>query len=153
MIAGSEGLGKIILHPVFIVNVAECQRGKADDGVHGGAAFGAVGSLGRCNGIRKRLIHLPVGGAVGQDKDILGPALYLAAHGDVMEPAPLFGLPMIKLEIPFALLPAEQSFQKVLVAIRVILRVQRCQSTGILPHFFPRDAQQPFDVGADIIHL
>ena len=23
----------------------------------------------------------------------------------------------------------------------------------ILPHFFPRDAQQPFDVGADIIHL
>ena len=163
MIAGSEGLGKIILHPVFIVNVAECQRGKADDGVHGGAdvvghigkegAFGAVGSLGRCNGIRKCLIHLPVGGAVGQDKDILGPALYLAAHGDVMEPAPLFGLPMLKLEIPFALLPAEQSFQKVLVAIRVILRVQRCQSTGILPHFFPRDAQQPFDVGADIIHL
>ena len=103
MIAGSEGLGKIILHPVFIVNVAECQRGKpmmafmgvrmSWDILERKVPFGAVGSLGRCNGIRKCLIHLPVGGAVGQDKDILGPALYLAAHGDVMEPAPLLWSP------------------------------------------------------------
>ena len=31
--------------------------------------------------------------------------------------------------------------------------MQRCQSTGILPSFFPRDAQQPLDIRADIIHL
>ena len=116
-------------------------------------AFGAVGSLGRCNGIRKCLIHLPVGGAVGQDKDILGSALYLAAYGDDVEPAPFLSLPMLKLEIPFALLPAEQPFQIVFVALRETIRVQRCQNTGILPDFSPRDAQQPLDVRTDIIRL
>ena len=160
MIAGSEGLGKIILHPAFIVNVAECQRGKADDGVHGGAdvvghigkegALGAVGSLGGGNGIRKRLIYLFVGGAVGHDKDVFGPALHLAAYGDVMEPAALFGFQMLKLEIPFPLLSAEKPIQKVFAVLR---GAQLVQSKGILSDFFPRDAQQTLNVRADIIHL
>ena len=47
-------------------------------------ALGAVGGLGGSNGIGKRLIHLLVGGAVGHDKDVLGSALHLAAHGDVI---------------------------------------------------------------------
>ena len=163
MVAGCKGLGKVVLHPIFIVDIADRQRGKADDGVHGGAdivghigkegALGAVGGLGGSNGIGKRLIHLPVGGAVGHDKDVLGSALHLAAHSDVMEPAALFGLPMLILRIPLALFPAEKPLQKVLVAVRVILRVQRCQNTGILPDFSPRDSQQPLNVRADIIHL
>ena len=70
-----------------------------------------------------------------------------------MEPAALFGFQMLKLEIPFALLPAEKPFQKVFVAVRGILRVQLCQNTDILPDFSPRDAQQPLNVRADIIHL
>ena len=71
MVAGCKGLGKIIFHPILIVNIADRQRGKTDDGVHGGAdivghigkegALGAVGGLGGCNGIGKRLIHLLVG--------------------------------------------------------------------------------------------
>ena len=163
MVTGCKGLGKIILHPLGIVNIADCQRSKADDGVHGGAdivghigkegALGAVGGLGSGNGIGKRLIHLLVGGAVGHDKDILGSALHLAAHGDDVEPAALLGLPMLKLEIPFALLPAEQPFQIVFVALRETIRVQRCQNTGILPDFSPRDSQQPLNVRADIIRL
>ena len=44
MVAGCKGLAKIILHPVCIVNIAERQRGKADDGVHGGADI--VGHMG-----------------------------------------------------------------------------------------------------------
>ena len=105
-----------------------------------------VSSLGGGNGVGKRLIHLPVGGAVGQDKDILGSAFHLAAYGDDVEPAPFLSLPMLKLEIPFALLPAEQPFQIVFVALRETIREQRCQNTGILPDFSPRDAQQPPDV-------
>ena len=116
-------------------------------------ALGAVGGLGGGNRVGKRLIHLFISGAVGQDKDILGSALYLAAHSDVMEPAALFGLPTLILRIPLVLLPAEQPFQIVLVAVRVILWVQRCQNTGILPDFSPRDAQQPLNIRADIIHL
>jgi len=163
MVAGCKGLAKIILYPLGIVDITERQRSKADDGIHGGAdivghigkegALGAVGGLGGGNGVGKRLIYLLVGGAVGQDKDILGSALYLAAHSDVMEPAALFGLPMFILRIPLALFPAEQPFQIVLVAVRVILWVQRCQNTGILPDFSPRDAQQPLNIRADIIHL
>ena len=41
----------------------------------------------------------------------------------------------------------------VFVALRVILRVQHCQNTGILPDFSPRDAQQTLNIRADIIHL
>ena len=110
----------------------------------------AVGSLGGGNGIRKRLIHLFVGGAVGHDKDVFGPALHLAAYGDVMEPAALFGFQMLKLEIPFPLLPAEKPIQKVFALLR---GAQLVQSEGILPDFSPRDAQQPLNVRADIIHL
>ena len=56
VLAGGKGLGEIILHPLLVVNVADRQRGKADDGVHGGAdvvghigkegALGAIGGLG-----------------------------------------------------------------------------------------------------------
>jgi len=116
-------------------------------------ALGAVGSLGCSNGIGKRLIYLFVGGAVGHDKDVFGSALHIAAHGNDVEPAPLPGFQMRILIIPFALLPAEKPFQIVFIAIRGVLRVQRCQNTGILPGFSPRDAQQPLDVRADIIHL
>ena len=160
MVAGSKGLGQIILHPLLVVNIADRQCGKADDGVHGGTdvvghigkegALGAVGSLGGGNGIRKRLIHLFVGCAVGHDKDVFGPALHLAAYGDVMEPAALFGFQMLKLEIPFPLLPAEKPIQKVFALLR---GAQLVQSEGILPDFSPRDAQQPLNVRADIIHL
>ena len=163
MVAGCKGLGKVVLHPILIVDIADRQRGKADDGVHGGAdivghigkegALGAVGGLGGSNGIGKRLIYLFVGGAVGYDKDVLGSALHLAAHGNDVEPAPLPGFQMHILIIPFALLPAEKPFQIVFIAIRGVLRVQRCQNTGILPDFFPRDAQQSLDIRADIIHL
>ena len=117
------------------------------------SALGAVGSLGGSNGIGKRLIYLFVGGAVGHDKDVFGSALHIAAHGNDVEPAPLPGFQMRILIIPFALLPAEKPFQIVFIAIRGVLRVQRCQNTGILPDFFPRDAQQPLDIRADIIHL
>ena len=57
MVAGCKGLGKIILHPVCIVNIAERQRSKADDGVHGGAdivgcllytSTGGSSGIGRC---------------------------------------------------------------------------------------------------------
>jgi len=163
MVAGCKGLAKIILHPLGIVDIAERQRSKADDGVHGGAdivghigkegALGAVGGLGSSNGIGKRLIYLPVGGAVGHDKDVFGSALHLAAHGNDVEPAPLPGFQMHILIIPFALLPAEKPFQIVFIAFRVILRVQRCQNTGILPDFSPWDTQQPLNVRADVIHL
>ena len=37
MVAGSKGLGQIILHPLLVVDIADRQCGKADDGVHGGA--------------------------------------------------------------------------------------------------------------------
>ena len=110
----------------------------------------AVSSLGGGNGIRKRLIHLFVGGAVGHDKDVFGPALHLAAYGDVMEPAALFGFQMLKLEIPFPLLPAEKPIQEVFALLR---GAQLVQSEGVLPNFSPRDAQQPLNVRADIIHL
>ena len=133
---------------------------KADDGVHGGAdvvghigkesALGAVGRLGGGNGIRKRLIHLFVGGAVGHDQDVFGPALHLAAYSDVMEPAALFGFQMLKLEIPFPLLPAEKPIQKVFALLR---GAQLVQSMDILPDFSPRDAQKPLNVRADVIRL
>ena len=116
-------------------------------------ALGAVGSFGRCNGIRKRLIHLPVGGAVGQDKDILGSVRYLAGHGDDVEPAQLFCLLMQIRRIPLALFSAVKPLQKVLVTVRVVFRVQVRQNMDILPDFFPWEAQQALDVGADIIHL
>ena len=160
MVAGSKGLGQIILHPLLVVNIADRQCSKADDGVHGGAdvvghigkegALGAVGSLGGGNGIRKRLIHLFVGGAVGHDQDVFGPALHLAAYGDVMEPAALFGFQMLKLEIPFPLLPAEKPIQKVFALLR---GAQLVQSMDILPDFSPRDAQKPLNVRADVIRL
>ena len=116
-------------------------------------ALGAVGGLGGCNGIGKRLVHLLVGGAVGHDKDVLGSALHLAAHGDVMEPASLFGFQMLILEIPFALFPAEKPFQKIFTVLWGVFRVQLVQNKNILPDFFPRYAQQALDVRADIIHL
>ena len=113
-------------------------------------ALGAVGGLGGSNGIGKRLIYLLVGGAVGHDKDVLGSALHLAAYGDDVEPAALFRFQMLKLEIPFPLLSAEKPIQKVFALLR---GAQLVQSEGILPDFSPRDAQQPLDVRADIIHL
>lgn len=45
MVAGSKGLGQIILHPLLVVNIADRQCGKADDGVHGGADV--VGHIGK----------------------------------------------------------------------------------------------------------
>ena len=163
MVAGCKGLAKIILHTLGVVDIAERQRSKADDGVHGGAdivghigkkgALGAVGRLGSSNGIGKRLIHLPIGGAVGQDKDILGSALHLAAHGDDVEPAPFLSLLMLILLIPFALFPAEKPFQKVFAMSRSVFRVQPIQNMDILPDFSPRDAQQTLDVRTDIVRL
>ena len=67
-----------------------------------------------------------------------------------MEPAALFGFQMLKLEIPFPLLSAEKPIQKVFAVLR---GAQLVQSKGILPDFFPRDAQQTLNVRADIIHL
>ena len=53
MVAGCKGLAKIILHPVCIVNIAERQRGKADDGVHGGADIvGHIGKEGTLGAVR-----------------------------------------------------------------------------------------------------
>ena len=74
VVAGSEGLGEVILHPFLVVDVADRQCGEADDGIHGGAdimghigkegALGTVGGLGGRNGLREGLIRLFVGGAV-----------------------------------------------------------------------------------------
>ena len=105
-------------------------------------ALGAVGGLGGSNGIRKRLVHLFISGAVGHDKDVLVFALYLAAHGNDVEPARLSGLLMQIRRVPLALFPAVKPLQKILVAVRVIFRVQCHQSMDILPDVSPRDAQQ-----------
>ena len=163
VIAGSEGLGEVILHPFLVVDVADRQCGEADDGIHGGAdimghigkegALGAVGGLGGRNGLQEGLVRLFVGRAVRQHQDVLCSALYLAAYGDVMEPAALPGLLMLILKIPFALLPAEKPFQNVFAVRRGAFRVQLVQHKDILPDFFPRDAQQALDVRADVIHL
>ena len=116
-------------------------------------ALGAVGVFGGGNGIRERLIHLPVGGAVRQNQNVLGLSLDLAAHGNHMEPAPLPCLLMDIFHIPFALLAAGKPFQKVLGAVGGILRVQQRQGIDIFAHTLPRQTQQPFHVRADIICL
>ena len=114
-------------------------------------ALGAVGCLGGGNGIRKRLIHLFVGGAVGHDKDVLSPALHLAAMAMIWNQRRSFGLQMLKLEIPFPLLPAEKPFQKVFAPCHS--GAQRCPEQGHPAGLSPRDAQQPLNVRADIIRL
>lgn len=161
MVAGGKYLGKVFLHAVPVVQMADRQRGKADDGIHRGAdvvghigkegALGAVGVFGGGHGIRERLVRLPVGGAVRQNQNVLGFALDLAAHGNHMEPAMLPGFLMDKLRVPFALVAAGKPFQIIFGAAGGIRRVQQGQRADILAHALQRQAQQPFYVRADII--
>ena len=77
MIAGRGDLGQIILHLLLIVNMRRCQRGKADNCIHGGPdimghvvqerGLGPVRVLRRCQGILQidflsfqALLHLPL---------------------------------------------------------------------------------------------
>ena len=159
--AGGKYLGKVFLHAVPVVQMADRQRGKADDGIHRGAdvvghigkegALGAVGVFGGGHGIRERLVRLPVGGAVRQNQNVLGLALDLAAHGNHMEPAMLPGFLMDKLRVPFALVAAGKPFQIIFGAAGEIRRVQQGQRADIFAHALHRQAQQPFYVRADII--
>ena len=74
MVAGGKDLGKVVLHALLVVQAADRQRGKADDGIHGSAdivghtgkegALGTVGVFGGGNGIRKCPVQLLVGSAV-----------------------------------------------------------------------------------------
>ena len=116
VVARCEDLAQIVPHLILVVNIADSQRGKADDGVHRGAdvvghigkegALGTVGSFRCMNSLRERLIHLFVGGSVRHHKNVLAPALDLTAHGNIMEPAVFPCLLMNKIIVPFALLPA-----------------------------------------------
>ena len=106
-----------------------------------------------CDRIRKRLIDLPVGRAVGQHEDVLGPACRLGAHGDDMEPAALAGLLMDIIRVPFALLAALKSLEEVPVAVGGVLFVQRRENMDVLPHLFERQTEQTLDVRADIVRV
>ena len=116
VVARCENLAQIVPHLFFVVNIADSQCGKADDGVHRGAdvvghigkesALGTVGSFRCMNSLRERLVHLFVGGSVRHHKNVLAPALDLTAHGNIMEPAVFPCLLMNKIIVPFALLPA-----------------------------------------------
>ena len=163
MAARGEGLGQIVPDPFGVADVADREGGEADDGVHRGAdvvrhigqevALCAAGGLGGRDRVRKRLIDLPVGRAVGQHEDVLGPACRLGAHGDDMEPAALAGLLMDIIRVPFALLAALKSLEEVRVAAGGVLFVQRREDVDVLPHLFERQTEQTLDVRADIVRV
>ena len=163
MAARGEGLGQIVPDPFGVADVADRKGGEADDGVHRGAdvvrhigqevALCAAGGLGGRDRVRKRLIDLSVGRAVGQHEDILGPACRLGAHGDDMEPAALAGRLMDIIHVPFALLAALHPLEEVLVAVGGVRVVQQLQHMDVLPHLFERHAEQTLDVRADIVRV
>ena len=163
MAARGEGLGQIVPDPFGVADVADRKGGEADDGVHRGAdvvrhigqevALCAAGGLGGRDRVRKRLIDLSVGRAVGQYEDILGPACRLGAHGDDMEPAALAGRLMDIIHVPFALLAALHPLEEVLVAVGGVRVVQQLQHMDVLPHLFERHAEQTLDVRADIVRV
>ena len=74
MVAGGKNLPQIIPHPLRVVDVAQRQCGKADNGIHGGAdVVGHIGKEGafclargfcHMDCLCQRLIHFPVSGAV-----------------------------------------------------------------------------------------
>ena len=163
MVTGGKDLTQIIPNPVFIINIAYSQCGKADDRIHWcpdivrhvgkEGTLGPVCCLRRTDCLRKCLVHFPVRGTVRQNQDVFLFSIYLTTHCNIMEPAffPCFLMNIFK--IPFSLFMNLDFFQIIFLRIFMFRRMQFSQNTNISTNLFYRNTQQIFRIWADVICL
>ena len=163
MVAGGQNLGQIFPHLVGVFHIGHRQRGKADDGVHGGAdvvrhigqesTLGSVGALGRLHRILQILIDFAFLGAVGHHNDVFFLFLNVPAQGGHVEPAHLAGLLVDIFPVPLGLPAGGDGGQLIQHQHGVLAFHQTVHRMDVGAGVLLRDAHQLFDVGAEVVHM
>ena len=161
VVAGGENFCQIVLHLLGAAHIGDGQGGEADDGVHGGAdvvghiaqegGLGLIGAAGGGHGI----LQIPGGallrGSVGEHQNVLLVPLKLPAQGGAVEPPGFAASLMEVFPLPFALLAGFHGGQQIQDRHLPGVPAQMVQNPDIGPGVLLRDAQQPLNVGADVV--
>ena len=119
-------------------------------------ALGLVGGLSGLQRLHQNLVHLPLLGAVGEHKNKLLLLFQHTAAQKLLKPAQLLGLDLKNLPLvapKAALRNGGQGLRGDGSYGGGLIRVPKEQGADILLYFLCRKAQDPLQVGADILRL